>query len=62
MASELNSVHVLAPGVEVTGYRHRQERFMPHFTLSEDGTYAFCHNIPSLMAELGLQKIRLKEV
>lgn len=54
LASELNSVHVLAPGVKITAYKHRQDPFMPYFTLSEDATYAYCIDIPGLMNEMGI--------
>ncbi|XP_031637078.1 uncharacterized protein LOC116349672 [Contarinia nasturtii] len=55
LASELRSVHVLAPGVKVTEYRHRQEPFLPYYTLSEDGTYTFCHDIVGLMNAIGVK-------
>lgn len=56
LASELKSVSVLAPGVKITAYKHRQDRYMPYFLLSEDATYAYCHDIPGLMKEMGLSK------
>lgn len=54
LASELKSVNVLAPGVKVTGFRHRQEQFKPYFTLSDDKSYAYCHDIASLMLEMNI--------
>lgn len=55
LARELKLLHVLAPGVKVTGFRHRQEPFMPFFTLSDDKTYAYCHDIATLMLEMGVK-------
>lgn len=54
LASELNSVHVLAPGVQISSYKHRQDPYLPYFLLSEDAIYAFCTNIQGLMNEMGI--------
>lgn len=56
LARELKSVHVLGPGVKVTGYRHRQSQFMPYFTLSDDKQSAFCNNIEGLMNEMNIDR------
>ncbi|CAH0551025.1 unnamed protein product [Brassicogethes aeneus] len=48
LASELNSVHLLAPGVKITSYRHRQDPYRPYFMLLEDATYSYCQDIPGL--------------
>lgn len=61
LARELKSVDVLARGVKVTGYRHRQDQFLPHFTLSEDKTYAYCNNIGNLMVEMGIDNYVARE-
>lgn len=39
LASELNNAHVLAPGVKITAYKHRQDPYMPFFLLSDCATY-----------------------
>lgn len=54
LTSELKSVNVLAPGVKVTAYKYRQEPHMPYFMLSEDGTSAYCQDIPGLMNKMGI--------
>ncbi|XP_017488810.1 PREDICTED: uncharacterized protein LOC108377054, partial [Rhagoletis zephyria] len=49
LASELKSVNVLAQGVKVTAYKHRQDPFMPYFKLSEDGTQAYCIDVAGVL-------------
>ena len=63
LARELKIAKVLSPNVKVTGYRYREERFVKHFTFSEDNRFAYCNNVYGLMNELNIdydpQKWRL---
>lgn len=55
LARELKKAKVLDKNVKVTGYRFREEPFLPYFRVSDDNKYAFCHDIIGVMTARGIE-------
>lgn len=55
LTADLKLHNVLAEGVKVTAYRHRQSNFLPHFTGNDTNDFVHCNNIDGLMPEMGIE-------
>lgn len=55
LASFLNEGNNLAPGVKITAYRQRQSIYQKFFSVNDDNTFTYCHNITGLMNEMEIK-------
>lgn len=55
LASFLKEENLLAPGTKVTAYRKRQSVFQKFFTVNENKTFAYCHDIKKLMEKMEIE-------
>lgn len=53
----LNEGHNVEPNVKVTGYRRRHLIFKCYFTLNEENTFVYCHDINGLMEAMGINYV-----
>ena len=59
LASRLSEKNLLRKGTKVSFYRNRDSEFVPFF--SEVDGLVFCHNIPGLLAKLGVNDYNPEE-
>ena len=59
LASRLGEHGVLDSGTKITFYRNRDDLLLRFFTMEDD--FAFCNNIPGLLAEMNLSKYNSDE-
>lgn len=52
LAKELEGFNILADGVKVTSFRNRNNFLKEYFTVNEDNSFVYCHNITGLMAAM----------
>lgn len=57
LASFLKQQNLLAAGTKVTVYRKRQSVFQAFFTMNEEKTFTYCHDIGMLMNSMEIQYI-----
>lgn len=57
LSQHLKTVNILAADARVSYFRQRQQTFLPFFTASPNNRFAYCNNIPQLMAMMNIEYI-----
>ncbi|CAH0555758.1 unnamed protein product [Brassicogethes aeneus] len=55
LTSFLKSRKLTQQGVNATSYRKRQADFQTFYTVNDENTFAYCHDIPGLINKLGME-------
>lgn len=61
LAVELQSYNLLAPGASVTSFRDRNTRFREFFTINNENTFVYCHDVNGLMEAMNILDYKAEE-